>query len=66
MCIYCIHGELRMMLRPFPMFIAMLLMLAIGVGLGVLITTSHRSPKSRDRCHILEVVDRAEPVNDLS
>jgi RND family efflux transporter MFP subunit len=33
-----------MMLRPFSMFIAMLLMLAIGVGLGVLITTSHRSP----------------------
>jgi RND family efflux transporter MFP subunit len=32
-----------MILRPFPIFIAMLLLLAIGVGLGVLITTSHRS-----------------------
>jgi RND family efflux transporter MFP subunit len=32
-----------MMLRPFPVLIAMLLMLAIGVGLGMLITTSHRS-----------------------
>jgi len=32
-----------MTLRPFPMLIAMLLMLAIGVGLGVLITTSHRA-----------------------
>ena len=37
------HGELKMTLRPFPMLIAMLLMLAIGVGLGVLITTSHRA-----------------------
>ncbi len=33
-----------MMLRPCSVLIAMLLMLAIGVGLGVLITTSHRSP----------------------
>jgi RND family efflux transporter MFP subunit len=32
-----------MTLRPFPVLIAMLLMLAIGVGLGMLITTSHRS-----------------------
>src|SRR5947208_17105430 len=32
-----------MMLRPFPVLIAMLLMLAIGAGLGVLITTSYRS-----------------------
>ena len=32
-----------MMLRPFPVLIAMLLMLAIGVGLGMLIMTSHRS-----------------------
>jgi len=32
-----------MTLRPFPMLIAMLLMLTVGVGLGMLITTSHRS-----------------------
>src|SRR5438128_2101554 len=32
-----------MMLRPFPALIAMLLILAIGIGLGMLITTRHRS-----------------------
>src|SRR6266705_733990 len=40
---HCTHGELKMLLRPFPVFIAMLLMLAIGVWLGMLIMTSHCS-----------------------